>query len=89
MKNVHHKEIHDSYTEAMKKVGLLCPVKYSRKFIIMGYSRNLYIPNFGGEHPGSTYYFSPNHVYYLVLLNVPHVVTLYIIMYISRLMVRK
>ena len=31
----------------------------------MDYSHNLYISNFGGEHPGSTYYFTPRILYQL------------------------
>ena len=63
MTEVQQKESHKHYTEAIEKVRFAWMFKYSIEFIIMDYFPDLYITNFGEEHPGSTYYFSPRSLY--------------------------
>ena len=68
MENSLRKEIQKRYTGAIDQVRLGWPFKYSRKFIVMNYSQNIYIPNFGGEGQVLLSYFWTTNVYQFIIV---------------------
>ena len=77
----HKKESHNRYNKTIYQVRFVWIFKESRKLIIVYYPQNLYITNFGAEHPGSTYYFSQLFFNNLLLLNEPQVVIFFLLFY--------
>ena len=89
MAKLHQKDRQNYYAEAIKQDNIGWEFNYSIKFIIVDESQNRYITNFDDENPGSTYYFSPSNMYQFGIFNAPPVVTLYIIVSISRMQVQR
>ena len=60
---VQRQEARKRMQEARDDLDAGKPVCKRRIVKIMDYSQNLYLPNFGAEQPGETYFYSPLNVY--------------------------
>lgn len=55
--------------EAYMDAQALVARKYRRYCFVADYAQNAYVPNFAGEQPGETYYYSPLNAYVFGIVN--------------------